>query len=1379
MKYLMIRLGAAAALLAAMGIVAFACLATIGHLLAPLATDYRAEIENALTDAIGQPVTIKVVTGRWKGYGPELVLRKVSIHGTTKDSPLLELPEVRISVSLIGSLIRGDLIPRRVTLVAPHLRIVREVSGGLSVAGIHGGQSTSANDTLQLPSHFRITKGKITYEDKSGDAGPIQLSHLTLNIRSTGDRHQLNLATSLSGDKKEELTVAMDLRSPNPGVLKTWNAKFYMAGDTLPLKPVIQQAPDYPHELPHGNAKFQTWGVIESGELNEASGSFAINQLTLNIKDNKTAQPPLEVDRIGGKFRWKSHKKNWVFDLLDLEIAHHSQNFETTRLKLVGNDRQLSFGLEQIALSDITSLLPALLPADHRLIKPLKNISPTGTLENLRLNIDTEQMENWQASGQLRDITSTAWQEIPGIVQLSTQFWASANEAQLNITDENIVLRFSDLFRDPLLLSNMEGLLRWERASNGSWEITTNRLITNTPHIKAVSRLQLKQSEKENSPLFLDLQTDFYDGDSTKTSRYLPVGIMGKEVVDWIDRSIGSGRVPSGSVIVRGPLTDFPYAEKSTGRFEVFFQAENLNLDYWPEWPALKSISANVRFLNNRFDVWVKKAKILDSQVTSAHGQIQDLALTSPFELQGRVEGPLTDNLRLLAESPLKEDFGPITESLDGSNNTRLKIDFAVPIEDKGKQRLKGKLSFLDSRIELKEWQLSLENITGDLDFGLTGIYGKKLVGQLKGSDIQVGVDTPANIPNVTRITAKGNITSTQLQQRFSELPVLNRMTGSSDWTLELDIPHMAAGADTTTRVRAFSDLKGTAIEAPSPLGKTDESELQFELSTAFVEQPEQPYQIRFGSLISANLQVTTAPSGSPELTGVNIALGGKKASSPTKGAIEVSGKLQQLELDSWLAEAGSTTGGSANLLLTKFDVQLAKVHINQSIIKAVSIALQRTPAQWDIDFSSDRANGHATVPSDLENDPIKLVFEKLKIDIDPDSDSPDEPQDSPAESKFDPTEMPAAEVRIKQLTINDHAFGETKLTTRKTPDGIELTSLALESKQLQLGATGHWKNRSPDAQETVLHTKATTPNMGDLLEQLGYSKNLRDAPLELEATLIWPYTPIDFDRKVLNGDASLQLGKGQFLEVDPGLGRVFGLLNLSALQRRLTLDFSDIFAKGFAFDSIEGNFTLDNGDAYTNDFSIAGPAATIDISGRIGLAEKVIDQLITVTPKISSTLPLAGVLAGGPAVGAALLLAQAILGDTLDKATLVKYTAVGPWDNPTLTKLQSEASKSGGIEPDFDITPRPADGKKWQLPSPHNDSQYSLGADDPDPEFEIAPQKTPIPPSPPGTTESDQPASNTATEKKPGGILRFLNKLKPTGPTFKTDDDDSAIPGS
>ncbi len=145
----------------------------------------------------------------------------------------------------------------------------------------------------------------------------------------------------------------------------------------------------------------------------------------------------------------------------------------------------------------------------------------------------------------------------------------------------------------------------------------------------------------------------------------------------------------------------------------------------------------------------------------------------------------------------------------------------------------------------------------------------------------------------------------------------------------------------------------------------------------------------------------------------------------------------------------------------------------------------------------------------------------------------------------------------------------------------------------------------------------------------------------------------------------------------------MFGMLSIQTLPRRLLLDFSDVFRKGFGFDRIRGSFTIEDGDAYTNNLYMEGPAARVEIAGRTGLADQDYDQLVTVTPRLTDSLPLLGVLAATPQVGAAILAFQKLFQPQIDDATKDQYTITGRWNEPVIKKLKSPGETADSADED------------------------------------------------------------------------------------------------
>jgi uncharacterized protein YhdP len=149
---------------------------------------------------------------------------------------------------------------------------------------------------------------------------------------------------------------------------------------------------------------------------------------------------------------------------------------------------------------------------------------------------------------------------------------------------------------------------------------------------------------------------------------------------------------------------------------------------------------------------------------------------------------------------------------------------------------------------------------------------------------------------------------------------------------------------------------------------------------------------------------------------------------------------------------------------------------------------------------------------------------------------------------------------------------------------------------------------------------------------------------------------------------------KGQLLDIEPGSGRLFGLLSVQTLPRRLSFDFADLYRKGYAFDRIEGWFRLEGGNAYTNTLFMEGPSSRVEVRGRIGLAARDYDQRATVTPALSKSIPLASAVFGpaGIGAGAAIYLGQQVFNEVpeqMDKFLQQEYTIKGPWDKPEVAK--------------------------------------------------------------------------------------------------------------
>ena len=248
-------------------------------------------------------------------------------------------------------------------------------------------------------------------------------------------------------------------------------------------------------------------------------------------------------------------------------------------------------------------------------------------------------------------------------------------------------------------------------------------------------------------------------------------------------------------------------------------------------------------------------------------------------------------------------------------------------------------------------------------------------------------------------------------------------------------------------------------------------------------------------------------------------------------------------------------------------------------------------------------------------------------------------------------------------------------------PDGLTLQSFAAQAPTFAANGTGTWLAGTPKGMHGTLALKLESTDVQQTLLDLGYGAALTGTKGLVDADLNWAGMPDATLPARLAGNIRVEIDDGQLLNVQPGAGRVFGLMSVAALPRRLSLDFSDFVSKGLSFDSIRGDFQLLNGDAYTSNRLLKGPAAEIGIVGRTGLGARDYDQTAVVTGSVGNSLPVVGALAGGPVVGAAVLLFSQVFKEPLKGIARGYYKITGPWENPTVVRVdRAEGKKAGEV---------------------------------------------------------------------------------------------------
>jgi uncharacterized protein YhdP len=198
--------------------------------------------------------------------------------------------------------------------------------------------------------------------------------------------------------------------------------------------------------------------------------------------------------------------------------------------------------------------------------------------------------------------------------------------------------------------------------------------------------------------------------------------------------------------------------------------------------------------------------------------------------------------------------------------------------------------------------------------------------------------------------------------------------------------------------------------------------------------------------------------------------------------------------------------------------------------------------------------------------------------------------------------------------------------------------------------------------------------DIGRMLERLGYTDAVRRGTAKLEGKVSWAGTPTQIDHATLGGTLKAEAANGQFNKLEPGVGRLLGILSLQSLPRRITLDFRDIFSEGFAFDSIGGSARVEQGVINTKDLQIQGPSAKIQMKGEASIPAETQNLRVRIEPALGETLAV-GAMIANPAIGAAAWVAQKILKDPFGQMFAFEYAISGSWADPKVEKLQQQAA--------------------------------------------------------------------------------------------------------
>jgi uncharacterized protein YhdP len=287
------------------------------------------------------------------------------------------------------------------------------------------------------------------------------------------------------------------------------------------------------------------------------------------------------------------------------------------------------------------------------------------------------------------------------------------------------------------------------------------------------------------------------------------------------------------------------------------------------------------------------------------------------------------------------------------------------------------------------------------------------------------------------------------------------------------------------------------------------------------------------------------------------------------------------------------------------------------------------------------------------------------------------------AESAAKPNPWPEIAIAAESFLLHGRDLGKLELTAQPKGADWQIERLQLDNDDGKLSANGWWR-ASQRTQLTTLDAELDVHDAGKYLARFGLPDAIRGAASKVRGQVAWAGGPEAFDYPTLSGAFRIDCAAGQFIKVDPGVGKLLGVLSLQALQRRLSFDFRDLFGEGFAFDQLTGDVRIENGVMKSDNVRIVGPAARVAISGETDLAKETQQLKVRVQPTLSASVSVGAamlLLANpiiGAAVGAGSLLAQKVLQDPIEQIFSYEYVVSGNWTDPVVEHVGRQPASLG-----------------------------------------------------------------------------------------------------
>lgn len=1226
-------------------------LLTIRYFVLPDIDRYRPWLEHTVSDAAGQHITIARIEGEWSGYRPSLSLSGIVVFDR-QDRPALELKRAH-AVLAWRSVVLFGLRLHQLTIEAPALTIRRDRDGHVSVGGFRLDDKTERGgfgDWLLQQSRVEVHDAEVTWIDEERGAPALVLGRVDLRLDNSLRFHRFGIRVVPPSALGAPVHVRGQLRRRGEADAPGLRGRLYLRAELVDLG-ALSQWVDLPFAVRSGLTDVEAWADLADGRVQQATADVRVAGLTAA---GVAGVAPLELAALQGRITYGSLADGHAFGArrVSLRLADGRAMRATTALvrvharpKIDGIDR-LEVAADTLDIAPLMAIA-GVMPLDEAARTLLLATRPEGRIEKLALDWAAGTTPKYSVSARFVGLSAQPSGQVPGFRGLTGQLQADQRGGALDLEETPVTLAVPHVMIDPLAFGSLAGRVEWS-LQPGRAVVSLNRLRFANADLEGSASGTWQSAP--GTPGVIDLSAVLTRAGVSSVPHYLP-RILGPETRAWLKTSLEAGEARDVRLRLRGNLARFPFEEAgSNGIFEVVVPVRKVRIAYAPGWPAIDDIAGTLTFRGNRLDAEAD-GRVLGAALRKTKVAIPDLSSHDPeLRVSGSADGPTHEFFRFIEESPLREMIGGASRGRTAQGNGRLALDLVMPLNHSSDAAISGTYRFIDNRIQSDDEIPTLSGVNALLEFSDAGARVRGATATILDNPVRFDVLAERGI---TTVTAGGRINMARMRRQVAST-WLGVVDGEADWKA------LITARKGKVEVVVDSSLAGLAVNLPAPLGKAAADVRPLHL----VRRPrgaDQLVQISVGKMLNATLLLGDNGAGIQVRRGaVGI---DTEAVLPDQNGIRLTGVLDRIDVDAWL-DVLAAHRGEADATVTPilgFDLKANTVEVFGRTLDQVTLRAERHGDLWngaigsrqvagDIDW---RSGGAGVLTAHLSRLHIPEATEAAGT-------SPIEP--------IGGRDLPAFDVTADSFHLGARDLGALKLVARPAGAIWQLDQLDLKSPEGHLSALGSWRlaGGQPLSQFDV---RLQVDDIGGLFRRLKLPEGVKGGKASLEGKVSWAGSPYAIDYPSLAGQLTLDARKGQFTSVEPGIAKLLGVISLQSLPRRISLDFRDIFSKGFAFDQIGGKFDIGAGVMRTADMKMIGSSARVSMKGQVDLGAETQDLEVKVIPSISDSIAV-GTAIVNPLAGLAALIVGRALSNPIDNLAAFEYRVTGKWEDPVVRKV-------------------------------------------------------------------------------------------------------------